>query len=238
MGIVTFNPMNTKGNMVPLFFFDTIFDTDVGVLAYIEKHLLDPTIFNEIEFKCPIKSMVRKIYDREEQNPLLYFLLKKDKEYADEILLEMITDPDCYKEIVDLAMTTDFYDFLSNISKAQDINPIVVYRNPIELDVWNATVPEKWKQLIPIYSMTELMSNGRLRYIQQIFCKYPEDALSLYKDAEPIVDRTIYLVNYKFNFEKGEDGEVLNPQTNMLSYHNDIYSVDIYNREMLYKKEG
>lgn len=228
----------TKGNMTPLFFLDMILDTDFGLISLINKEFLDPHVFDKEKFKdLKISQLVKLLYTRSDFNPLVYFLRDSKKSEADLYYADIIKDPECYLKILIGSTETEMFYLIDLFSGESDISPTVLIRNKEEQKVWDSINPNPDK--IKSIKVEDLNQSVMDRYFQ-IYCKYPENIQYLSKDLDLLmIDKTIYLANYSFNFvELQDDSQVTEkPLIDAISMRNQINVIDIYKKELLESEE-
>ena len=227
MAIIQKGEGNTSGVLVPLIPFNCIVDTDLGLMSLISKYYLDNTFF-DIEFfkkNNNIRKMVKSLYMREEENPLLLCMINKDKDIADEYYKEFMEKK--YDDILNLSVTTELYSLITIFKTFGDIRSTIICKDKREKDLLSKLVNSSTLQCIMPKDIIETIS----MYEQFYFKSVDDYYLSILADS--IKSKNIYFANYKFNF----DGNYMikdSKYTAILDIlRNKCSSIDIYNREKL-----
>lgn len=181
-----------------MFMFNTLYDTDFGLLYMIKNKFADPEYFNLSFFEenDTIRKLVKSVYHRENKNPLSLIINDKYKDQIDDIYNQYFSQ--MYTDILKYSCYTGLYYFIKVLKISNDIVPYIFCINDEEVDVLNQD--EYIKKNISIITKKEIIH--RVRSINQFYIK------SLYGD--PYVDllyqslkkKTIYIEDYTFNFDK------------------------------------
>lgn len=229
---VSMNVTNNQGINTPLITFDCIFDTDFGIMLYIDRYFLDTSVFDVDFFNShhKINEMVKALIMREEKNPLL--LCVKDipnrEKVADDLYQDMIHNSKHYKQILELSMLTCVWEFVSLSSIAgSEITPSVICRTEDEKD---ALLKQGYKRNITmIGDVIDIHQQYYFRYIDDEYT----DAISPYLGR----DRSIYIPRYKFN----EYQRLTDEKSPFLLYSatkfNRLCYYDLYDKSKLFPKE-
>lgn len=238
---------NTQGVNSPLITFESLVDTDFGLMLYIDKNFLDPSVFDIEVFNShhKIRQMIWCLMNREKWNPLYSFMNKKleaSQALADQIYIDFMCDEKHFKKILDLSMLTNLCDFLQMTEvKGRDVNPTIICQTEYEQDF----IEKKITQSSKIILYNNLMEKRNTDEYQQFFFKHLEDPLllniMLNDDGSNITDfiginKTIYLADYRFNDISNPNnigGE--SPLAQLLTKPNQIKIYTPYDR-VLYKE--
>ncbi len=212
---------DTSGDMCPLIPFDVIVDTDVGLLRYIYNSYMDPEIFNkDFFFDKSIKQLVKELYKRKEVNPIHLCINPKYKKSCDTLYEQFIDE--CYEEILDLSVKTEFYRLVGLFKADSDIKVNIVCNFTMEAD---------------ILSKEELTKDCNIimrRDIKSVD-KYEQFYFKKYNDINPYLKcmkaKSIYFAGYMFNFD--DNGCVIDLPYEIYLLGNRISVIDIYNRSKL-----
>lgn len=238
--------INTQGVNRPLITFESLVDTDFGLLLYIDKHFLDPTVFDVEVFNShhKIKQMISFLMNRERWNPLYQFMnkkLKASESIADQLYMDFMFDEEHYRSILNLSMLTNLCDFVQMTEAGgKDINMTVVCQTEYEQDFINKKISQPSKTIL-----YDRLVNRREKAdeYQQFFFRHLEDPVlqhNMLKD-KPIsdftgVNKTIYMADYKFNNVYDSDSlEECSPLKELASKPNQIKIYSPYDR-VLYKE--
>lgn len=232
------NEMNTAGVMQPLLAFNTVVDTDVGLIRLIAMQYRDPSIFNldYLNENITIKKLVQDLYNREYKNPLTICSNIKHSE-LDELYDDFMKNK--YKEIIHLSLFTELFGLISIWKKYGGIPTTILCSSQDEIDYLNFF--DGMKNIGKI-----LMSSKPLqeKYPQYIFKSFSDQYID-YVNSTLVYDATIYIANYKFNqFNSINEGEEPSEQQKeILKFPNYIKLsigrsiiryIDIYSKQKLY----
>lgn len=220
--------MNVQGVNVPLIAFNTIFDTDFGLMLLIDRKFLDSSIFN-IDFfnnHHTIKAMVQALVIRDEINPLSICFKDPSKKDVMNSLYNEFMDTH-YSEILELSMLTGMAEFIKMTELVtSDVKASIVCTKQSEIDMCRKHIGEK----IPIYLLDEISSDF-LNYSQQFIFKYMHDEYS--ETLVPkITDKTIYYARYNFNYLDSENPDPIALQA--VKNYNQLSMIEIYSSEKLF----
>lgn len=215
--------IDTSGNNTPLVSFDCIIDTDFGLLNLIDSNYLDSSIF-DIDFfnnHHKIKELVKVLYEREERNPLS--ICVKDKSDIDiDMLYQQFID-EKYTDILKRSMVTEIYNLIEQFKLSGEVKPTIICRKQEEIDCLKE-LPLFSKQF-PIILLDEIED---ISYYKQFFFRYIDDDY-IKKLSSEINNKTVYVINQKFNCIVGE-GLLPTKSTRILfDNRNSIHTIDMYN---------
>ena len=229
---ISFGITNTSNVAVPLLPFDTIVDTDVGLLNLIDRGYASPDYFDIDFFKTRgnNQAMVKTLYERREVNPLS--LCIKDKSLADKLYTQFFNDK--YPEILMNSVFTGLFYMLNLFSTSGDIIPSILYKNDIEKEFLDI-IPELKK--VQKFSVTELLEDEKLAVtFKQFYFKSPNNEyLEILKSL--LYRKTIYFLDYGFNIT--DDNDLIYNDTMVLLelYQNNICIINAYDKARLEMKE-
>lgn len=236
---------NTQGVNSPLVTFDSLVDTDFGLMLYIDRYFLDSSIFDVEVFNSnhKIKQMIWRLMNRERWNPLYSFMnknLKAPEAIADQIYVDFMSDMKHFKKILDLSILTNLCDFLQMVEGGgRDIITAIVCRSEYEQDFINKKISTSKTILYDGLKRKESADE-----YQQFFFKHLEDPLlqSIVLNGEGEisdftgVNKTIYLADYKFNNVSNPDSlEEYSPLKELSAKPNQIKIYSPYDK-VLYKE--
>lgn len=232
---------NIQGVNAPLITFESLVDTDFGLMLYIDRNFLDTTVF-DVEFfnsHHTIRKMIWALMNRDKWNPL-YICMSKNLEapesIADELYEEFIYNDNHYEKIIELSALTNLCDFI-RISEVtgKEVRPTIVCQSEYEKDF----IKKKISQYTPITLYKEI-ENSDIGY-QQFFFRHISDPHMFYEGSinEFIgQNKTVYLADYKFNNVSDlsviKDGSPLHELTTSA---NQIRIYSIYDKELYKERE-
>lgn len=219
---------NTYG-MSPLFDFNTIVDTDVGLVRLISLEYLDPSIFDINYFEKPFFNILNDIYSRDFKNPLLLFAKNKEKDidklnqYYDEFICTK------QKEILQLSITTGVLYVISYFNSVMEIsNPVILYHSEEEKKILDDEPLLNQNNKVHISSMrSDIIKNS----YNQLYFKYIEDA-ELFKDLK---NKSFYFSKAGLNLNKEKDDLKESISLDQISIFNRVNIFDLYNQELIKK---
>lgn len=223
--VITPNIMNTMGLMSPLLFFDSIIDTDFGVIVYTYEELLDENIFDRSKFDLTEVELVRKLCNRTNMNPLLDFMKEPDEDVANEFIGIVMDDEESFTAIFDKSKTTAIFDLMLTFDASIDIRPTILVHTDLEYKLLSSFMNEYHaSHQIPIVKYRDITEKD-IQSFQQIFCKTSFDIFLLLKRSK-IEDKTIYMSRYPFNtFE--------DPLLELVFQRNIVNSISPYKQSIL-----
>lgn len=233
--------MNEKV-FVPLFDFQTLFDTDFGIVSLIGAEYRNSGIFRTEWFQQHNSNrvLVKSLYERVDRNPLVQLSAEGiDRKEIDELYQSFFEDKDIYKKVLERSMRTELFRLFYTFSKNGDIYPYILYQNDIELEFLEKVFKDEYissSTFIPINDF--IMKPEKYKYILQFYSKYAESmymsAVSSFLNIRDGVYRTVYIIDYNFNCDKLETGERAISATkdvlSILMNNHSVRSIDLYNR--------
>lgn len=231
------NDMNTAGVMQPLAAFNTVVDTDVGLIRLIAMHYRDPDVFdlNYLNKDISLQRVMQDLYNREQKNPLT-ICSKLSISELDELYNDFMENK--YKEIVDLSIFTDLIRVMNTWQKYGGISTTILCNSEIEID------------FLCRFSFSKNF-NTELDNPKNFYNSYPQYIFKSFDDVyinsvfvNLVYNSTIYLAGYRFNITPLPEGEkmtekqkeILGSQNyiKMMTGRNIIRYMDIYDRSKLY----
>ena len=232
------NEMNTAGVMQPLLAFNTIVDTNVGLIRLIAMQYRDPSIFNldYLNKSITIKKLVQDLYNREYKNPLTICSNIKHSE-LDELYNDFMKNK--YKEIIHLSLFTELFNMISIWKKYGGIPTTILCSSQDEIDYLNFF--DRMKNVNKVLIEHRPLQEKHPQYIFKSF----SDPYIDYVASTLVYDATVYIANYKFNQigyikENEEPSEqqkeiMKSPNYIKLSVGRSIIRyIDIYSKQKLY----
>jgi hypothetical protein len=232
------NEVNTIGIMVPLVAFNTVIDTDVGIIRLICDKYLDPKVFNvDLLHSLSVKGLVGMLYDREKPNPLTVFSSLDDTE-LDELYDDFMKNH--YQDILNLSLPTEIFNQIGIWQSYGGIRTTILCRSNEEVEYL-----DKFTAL-QNYSKC-LITNFSVKGFQQFFFKYIDDPYINAVSDNPIFKKSIYIAHYKFNIKKDDESKFNKEEAIGMSESiakfvampaNSLRTYDLYNRQKLYNTEA
>ena len=233
---IMYSESNTLGVNAPLFTFDSVYDTDFGMLALILREYFDTDIFSEKFFKDNeyIEDMVRTLATRQQENPLLLAMNDKNNyELADDIYSEFYNNK--YNEILMYSMTTavNKLAMIMNNESGTSIG-FLVAREEEKIFLETIKLCDK-ANYININNKEEL---SMVSLYNQIYFKSCNDRFMNSPDLiDAIYEKNIYIPRYPFNLD--DEGNIfltksiLQLQMNRCSF----FKYDMYDLSETYNEE-
>ena len=201
---IVYSDANTMGVNTPLFTFDSIYDTDFGMLVYIFREYFDTEIFSEEFFNThnAVDKMVEALYNRETENPLLIAMNDKTNfDLADELYQEFYNKK--YKEILTCSMPTGISDLLELLEAESGVNIGILVCRTEEKYFIDALWEDNKFHYIDINNPEDINS---IRRYNQIYFKSCNDRFITDESVlDKLYEKNIYIPRYKFNLNETED---------------------------------
>lgn len=214
--------------------FNCLIDTDFGLIELINNKYLDPNIFNVNYFKenNEIRDMVRFLYNRKCENPILWIMNnREDYKLADDLYKEFMEKE--YESILKNSMITEIYNFIQLQNKiGEDLKCFIVYNNELELNLLETeSIFQYCIKKIPKIKISELRSI--INTIDIIYIKSFND-IYIKSIVDVVENKSIYVAAYKYNIDISNNPNLGNDILTTLQYSkNAIRLMDIYNRNKL-----
>lgn len=218
---ISYADANTQSVMRVLISFNTLIDTDFGLLVLIAQKFFDTSVFKEDFFKenNSIHDMKMVVYKRYTRNPL--DLCIYDKSNSDDYYNQFMEK--YYQDILDVSMITDFAKSLNRLAYS-GANFTILCENEAQVNLINSI------SLFDKYST--LMEHELLNlddYNQFFFKDYKETFIQ--NIIRKLRDKKIYIGMYEFNKIQNLDKESLAIQTELFMTRNIISLIDLYKPE-------
>ena len=220
--------MSKSGSFVPLFSFNMIVDTDLGLLNYVFAEFRNEDIFDLNVLDYP--ELINKVYFRQFQNPL-YCLMRypenvDDKQFLDECYKEFIETKE--KEILNHSLTTQIAELLKLFLEESSIYPYIMCYTEAQYDLISKQDDYKKAKIV----MSQDIISVAQGYFSQYYFKYLEE-LYLFSS---IKDRTMYISNCGLNLNnERSDFRNFPVLDNLLRQNNHINAIDMYKEEIIGK---
>lgn len=223
------NVLNNGANakLAPLISFDTIVDTDFGLINLIYTNYLDKSVFDVNFFLDNTKNIIAKLYLRKDINPL-YTIAKNDidkqrlDDYYNEFLFSKKSD------IYDMSITTEILNMIQTFNKSQEIIPTILCYNEDQIRALEEEDDLINNQKVLLSSLT--------RKDKESFSQFFFKDIS---EVTPFLDlkfKTFYLSTYGPNF--GED-DLRDPELvkQIIMNRNKISIFDMYKKDITERLE-
>ncbi len=209
---------DTMNVMSPLIPFNTIVDTDFGLLCLVKQRYLDESVFDKQFFEGKsVKSLTRDLYLRKEKNPLLLCIKDNYRESADKFYSQFMERE--YNSILNLSVVTEFYGLARLYSNEPEIKVTILCNTEEEISLLSGRESMRKCKFV----LKSDMNEKKYGMHKQYFFKYYEDIEQYLKI---LFDKTLYFVNYSFNIDilSGDSIDLLH-----LISNNNIRIIDMYN---------
>ena len=201
---IVYSDANTMGVITPLFTFDTIYDTDFGMLVYIFREYFDTSIFSEEFFSKnhTINKLVESLATREYENPLLIAMNDNTNyELANELYMEFYEKK--YKEILTFSMPTNIAELIEIFNSQSGITVGVLISRPEERYFLEAIDLYPKINYIDINSTEDLST---LNIYNQVYFKSCSDRyITDERILSKLYEKHIYIPTYPFNLDIEND---------------------------------
>lgn len=222
-----FDPLGVRTVLTPLFGFDTIIDTDIGLLNLIRNQYLDERVFKKDFFKTKFYQQLYELYHRKEENPLYVFAKdSENREQLDAYYHEFLDT--CYTDILDMSISTEVYHLMRMCKNSPDFEIGILCKRQEEIDFLSEE--EDFKD-IKLYLLEKINSKVTDTY-KQFFLKRLED-------IEPFRElsvKTFYISSFGPNLNETEDDfRSYDTIDYMVKRLNNFSVYDIYDKTIIEK---
>lgn len=209
-----------------LFDFYSIIDTDIGIALLMNRDYNSNTaVINMDAFGKTIDQYKLLMLNRSFSNPLFMFLNAEYRKDADDLYRDMtVANPDIYKTILNMSITTSIYEMMQTSKNYSAIKSTVL--------CWNKMQSEYVKRLDPeietiIYGNTPIDVTNYDSLILKFI--YPPEVFFACGE-EYMNGKNVYFCRYKFNMSETNINK-LRMCDYLKQYHdsaNDIYIIEVY----------
>ena len=224
--------MGANYTINPLFDFQLICDTDMGISNLIKRDYYDKDVFDNTIFQSKDKNFLKeKLVCRKLFNPLHLFCKKgimKDEE-IDDLYREFLEKE--YKTILQLSIPTAVMQFVSMSNKLQQtIHPVILCKNQDEVD-WIKQHDSDLKCIIADYENFDISKYDTI-YLKDIY------TLLLFNQSS-INKKNINIGRYAFNFDILKENMEVPILEVAKNYYlkNQFYLIDVYHGISIIEKE-
>lgn len=221
---IIFGQGDVNGIITPLIPFNCVYDLDVGLVRFMYENgytnnseLIDGSFFKPFI----MRNIVVSLYSRLEENPLSLFM----EENADEFYNEFMSR--YYEKIVRSSVHTGIYDLCSTFRTEKSVKGSIIYSNEAEYYMLRGDERLKGVELVDMESLSKDLAE-----YNTFFFKSTDDMyITLF--AEKIHSKSIYILDYKFNFKK--DGTLKNnPSMGLLELNRNTFNIiNVYDKQRL-----
>lgn len=217
--------MTEDGKSYPIFKFDQIVDTEIGLIKVIQDKYNDRNTFYWSLLEAPIKFKIGLLYDRKHPNPLTILAKDRDNiELLDEYYQQFMTEE--YVYILKHSVVTNLYTLINEFVLVKGITPIIVCKNELEVNYLNKVNKE-------VFSKCEIVINES--YGKAIDDRsdiiYLKDIREVLTMTNKVPYKNIYIASYRFNFEDDERTQLLETFAVLLQGYSKVTSCDPYNEK-------
>ena len=217
--------MTEDGKSYPIFKFDQIVDTEIGLIKVIQDKYNDRNTFYWSLLEAPIKFKIGLLYDRKHPNPLTILAKDRDNiELLDEYYQQFMTEE--YVYILKHSVVTNLYTLINEFVLVKGITPIIVCKNELEVNYLNKVNKE-------VFSKCEIVINES--YGKAIDDRsdiiYLKDIREVLTMTNKVPYKNIYIASYRFNFEDDERTQLLETFAVLLQGYSKVTSYDPYNEK-------
>ena len=220
--------LNTIGVLKPIVGFNTLIDTDVGLLIAYGREHRDLPFYQD---HGTMNLLTRAVYDREKENPLTLLYPDKDERELNGLYVDWMNNK--YELVLKYSIPTEIMSVIKLWRRLGAVRTSILCRSQEEVDYINKFM------FISSYSKEIIDKDLNLNAYEQYYFKSVEDDY-IHEAVKTIGDaKTIYIANYKFNLLSDENNvaPVLSPSIEKIyeGRGNKLAIIDLYNRKKLYK---
>lgn len=208
-------PLAKKSSNI-LFEFDSLVDTDLGLLIYIQLSFKNSKYFNNIVMKSSDYVLKSLLLTRKNRNPLSVIIDNKYKDSIDSLYKELIDSK--YEDILSISKPLSIFRFLETLKKTDGLlNCSVLCKSDLEVKAI-----KKFDNTVPCSTSGY---NYNLAEANALYIKAFEDIIK-YKNVN---DLSIYILNYDFNIQEGRPDRIPKLDLSLaVGRTNSIYLIDPY----------
>ena len=210
----------------PLISFNAIVDIDVGLINFVKRDYLSPSVFDVSKFNIDQNDIIREVYFRKELNPLTHFAKdKSNTQLLDDYYKEFIDTK--MKDILDLSIATDVINMIDLFNVSNEINASILYYTEEQKEMLDNEDTFKDNEKVSISSLTSYD-------LKSIYTQYYFRSI---EEAEYFSDcqyKTFYFSMCATNLnEENDDLKESDILLNIAKHRNQINIFDLYNRKNL-----
>lgn len=220
-----------KENNSVLCDFDAIVDTDIGILKYLLRYKNSKYFnyrFKSIEDESQINDIV---LFRENINPIIEIIdtSQTSEEEANNLIKEICTDKEAYKEVLSLSKDTDILTLMkAYLGQSTGLKVCILCHNEEEVKI----VKEKCPRANTLISERKDINSD---YYNAYFIKYYIELMQLDRKILDFSGNQIYVLKYKFNMDDYENDIPIRAINFLLYERNEIKVIYPYNNPKLPK---
>lgn len=208
--------------------FDTIVDTDLGLLKMIKEEYIDNDFIEPMLSAMDDTIIISELIDREEKNPLYTILKDEYKSSADSLYKEFIDTE--YKKILKYSKPTSLFGWTSMVYKTDGIIITIICKNKLEEQI----IKELYKDISISVIIIQDWKEIHLKEFKTIVIKDYSDVLKM--NIEDMNAKNIFICNYKFNLDKNRIP--LMEVSKIIGYSNLVSVIDVYDSNKYIKVNG
>ena len=221
-----FDSFGAKAHLAPLFSFQSIIDTDIGLLNLIRNEYLDTRVFEPGFFKTKFYQQLYDLYHRKEENLLYLFAKTEDKELLDSYYREFLDTK--YKEILDMSISTEVYRLYRTCKNNSDFEVAILCKDPLEVEFLSKEPEFKNSKILLLSEITFT----DVDHYQQFFLKRIEEL----EDLRNLIAKTFYISTFGVNLnEDNNDIRSYDTIDYMIKRQNNFSVYDMYDRDLIEK---
>ena len=231
MNNISSNVIGGVGNKsTPLISFNSIVDTDIGLVRLIYNEYLNPNVFDIKFFQRDFIDIIKDLYFRKDLNPLTLFAKEdQSREKLDQYYKEFIDLKE--KEILNLSMTTEIINLIDTFNDSMEIVTSILYYTPEQKRILEDEPILANNNLVSIQSLDQ----DSIESYTQIYFKNIEESKNLYKILK---NKTIYFAFNGTNLnEDNTDVKDTDLIDQLISFNNKINLYDMYRSDIISRKE-
>lgn len=224
------NPLELNSDSYsPLFSFNTLVDTDLGLLNYVFKEFRNERYFdlNVLDYY----ELINKVYYRSNENPLCVIMKNpesaEDRQFLDECYSELLQMKEA--EILQNSIGTQLIELLKIFQKEGNIISHIMYYTPAQKQF---LLNMKEFDNIDLVNCEDISKHNIKISYSQFYIKYLEELYLL----DTIQDKTIYVSSCGLNLdEKHQDLKDIDILNDAIDRHNQINIIDLYRSDIIGK---
>ena len=150
--------------MAPLISFDSIVDTDVGLVNLIRKEYLDTKVFNKDFFDMQFYEILKQLYHRKEKNLLYLFAIDtSNTELLDSYYNEFMER--CMPQILEMSITTEILTLIDQFNSSQEIKSTILCYSEDQLRIIQEEPTLKKNRKVLLSDLTEKEKQSFSQYL-------------------------------------------------------------------------